>query len=48
MTPRLQNIFIWQSLISIAPPRDPYDEDEDDKADEDREPPVTIEPDEDE
>jgi hypothetical protein len=23
MTPRLQDIFIWQSHFSIAPPRDP-------------------------
>jgi hypothetical protein len=51
MTPYLQNTFIWQGLISVAaPPRDPYDndEDEDDEADEDREPPVIREADEDE
>jgi len=55
MPPHMDNIFPWQSLISIAaPPRDPYDDDEDeeendnDEADEDREPPVIREPDKDE
>ena len=54
MTPRMENISTWQSLISIAaPPRDPYDDDEEDDeededGDEDREPPVIREPDEDE
>jgi hypothetical protein len=58
MAPRMQNTFVWQSLLSIAAPaHDPYDDDEDeeegeedeaDEADEDREPPVVREPDEDE
>ncbi len=54
MTPHMDNIFPWQSLIGIAaPPRDPYDDeedeedDEDGEPDEDREPPAIWEPDED-
>jgi hypothetical protein len=32
MAPRMQNTFVWQSLLSIAaPPHDPYDDDEDEE-----------------
>ena len=56
MTPGMQSIFTWQSLISTAaPPRDPDDndvedeeDDEDGEVDEDHGPAVIREPDEDE
>jgi hypothetical protein len=52
MTPRLESVFTWLSLVSnTMPPRDPNDadeEEEDDEAGEDREPAVIREPDEDE
>ncbi len=57
MTPRMQNIFTWQSFgRTAAPPRDPDDDDDEDEdedendgeADEDREPAFIREPDDDE